>query len=50
VALGSLLYKLIGLLLIIPVLDPLVHWMDSLDFSPQGMVIGFHLLYNTSAA
>jgi phosphate:Na+ symporter len=48
VALGSLLYKLIGLLLIIPVLDPLVHWMDSLDFSPQEMVIGFHLLYNTA--
>ncbi|MGF6089846.1 Na/Pi cotransporter family protein [Pseudomonas sp. 18173] len=47
VALGSLLYKLIGLLLIIPVLDPLVHWLDSLDFSPQEMVIGFHLLYNT---
>ncbi|WP_336347628.1 Na/Pi cotransporter family protein [Pseudomonas monsensis] len=47
VALGSLLYKLIGLLLIIPVLDPLVHWMDGLDFSPQEMVIGFHLLYNT---
>lgn len=47
VALGSLLYKLIGLLLIIPVLDPLVHWIDSLDYSPQEMVIGFHLLYNT---
>lgn len=47
VALGSLLYKLIGLLLIIPVLDPLVHWMDSLDYGPQGLVIGFHLLYNT---
>ncbi|APV39815.1 hypothetical protein PFAS1_10830 [Pseudomonas frederiksbergensis] len=48
VALGSLLYKLIGLLLIIPVLEPLVHWIDSLDFSPQEMVIGFHLLYNTT--
>lgn len=48
VALGSLLYKLIGLLLIIPVLDPLVLWIDSLDFSPQEMVIGFHLLYNTT--
>ncbi|NBA98517.1 Na/Pi cotransporter family protein [Pseudomonas sp. R5(2019)] len=47
VALGSLLYKLIGLLLIIPVLDPLVAWMDSLALSPQEMVIGFHLLYNT---
>jgi len=30
------------------VLDPLVHWIDSLDFSPQEMVIGFHLLYNTA--
>ncbi|NUT79320.1 Na/Pi cotransporter family protein [Pseudomonas brassicacearum] len=47
VALGSLLYKLIGLLLIIPVLDPLVGWLDHLDFSPQETVIGFHLLYNT---
>ncbi|MFW9268339.1 Na/Pi cotransporter family protein [Pseudomonas sp. NR3] len=47
VALGSLLYKLIGLLLIIPVLDPLVGWLDGLDFSPQETVIGFHLLYNT---
>ncbi|TDF83141.1 Na/Pi cotransporter family protein [Pseudomonas sp. H9] len=47
VALGSLLYKLIGLVLIIPVLDPLVHWMDSLSFSAQELVIGFHLLYNS---
>ncbi|MXR28834.1 Na/Pi cotransporter family protein [Pseudomonas sp. PICF6] len=47
VALGSLLYKLIGLLLIIPVLDPLVGWLDGLDFSHQETVIGFHLLYNT---
>jgi phosphate:Na+ symporter len=48
VALGSLLYKLFGLLLIIPVLDPLVHWIDSLGFSPQDLVIGFHLIYNTT--
>ena len=47
VALGSLLYKLIGLLLVIPVLDPLVHWMDQQSFSAQELVIGFHLLYNT---
>jgi phosphate:Na+ symporter len=47
VALGSLLYKLIGLLLIIPVLNPLVAWMDSLDFSPQSLVISFHVSYNT---
>ena len=47
VALGSLLYKIIGLLLIIPVLNPLVQWMDTLAYSPQGLVIGFHLLYNS---
>jgi phosphate:Na+ symporter len=47
VALGSLLYKIIGLVLIIPVLNPLVQWMDTLAFSPQGLVIGFHLLYNS---
>ena len=48
VALGSLLYKLFGLLLIIPVLDPLVSWMDTLAISPQSLVIGFHLTYNTA--
>jgi phosphate:Na+ symporter len=48
VALGSLLYKLFGLLLIIPVLDPLVRWLDSLGFSAQDLVIGFHLVYNTT--
>ncbi|AYC31013.1 Na/Pi cotransporter family protein [Pseudomonas cavernae] len=47
VALGSLLYKLIGLLLIIPVLAPLTQWLDGLALSPQGLVIGFHLLYNS---
>ncbi|MEE3507980.1 Na/Pi cotransporter family protein [Pseudomonas sp. 10C3] len=47
VALGSLLYKLIGLLLIIPILDPLVKWMDTLNFSAQSLVISFHLTYNT---
>ncbi|MDH1265730.1 Na/Pi cotransporter family protein [Pseudomonas sp. GD03944] len=46
VALGSLLYKLIGLLLVIPVLDPLASWLDSFDWRPAELVIGFHLLYN----
>ncbi|MCY1274417.1 sodium-dependent inorganic phosphate (Pi) transporter [compost metagenome] len=46
VALGSLLYKLLGLLLVIPVLYPLAQWMDGLKWSPQGLVIGFHLVYN----
>lgn len=47
VALGSLLYKVVGLVLIIPVLDPLVSWMDDLAWRPAELVIGFHVLYNT---
>ncbi|MEH6365102.1 MAG: Na/Pi cotransporter family protein [Pseudomonas marincola] len=47
VALGSLLYKIIGLLLVIPILNHVASWLDSLDLSPQGVVISFHLLYNT---
>ena len=47
VALGSLLYKLIGLLLIIPVLTPLVAWMDTLNVSPSSLVISFHVIYNS---
>jgi phosphate:Na+ symporter len=47
VALGSLLYKLIGLLLIFPVLTPLVHWMETLDASPSSLVISFHVIYNS---
>lgn len=47
VALGSLLYKLIGLLLITPVLTPLVAWMDTLSVSPSSLVISFHVIYNS---
>jgi phosphate:Na+ symporter len=47
VALGSLLYKLIGLLLIIPVLTPLVNWIDTLTSARRGLVISFHVLYNS---
>lgn len=47
VALGSLIYKLIGLLLVLPVLQPLADWLDSLNWRPAELVIFFHLLYNT---
>lgn len=47
VALGSLLYKLVGLLLIMPFIDPLVAWMDSLALDSATLVIGFHVLYNS---
>jgi phosphate:Na+ symporter len=47
VALGSLLYKVLGLILVIPLLNPLVSWLDSLEWRPAELVIGFHLLYNS---
>jgi phosphate:Na+ symporter len=47
VALGSLLYKLLGLLLVLPLVEPLVHWMEQLDWSAATLVIGFHLAYNS---
>ncbi|MDX1370100.1 Na/Pi symporter, partial [Pseudomonas sp.] len=43
VALGSLLYKLLGLIVVIPLLNPLVSWLDSLNWRPAELVIGFHL-------
>lgn len=46
VALGNLLYKLLGLL-VLPLLDPLVAWMQKLPLSLQDQVIGFHLTYNS---
>ncbi|EPN57227.1 Na/Pi cotransporter family protein, partial [Pseudomonas syringae pv. actinidiae ICMP 19079] len=50
VAIGLVIGANIGsglLALIIPVLDPLVAWIDTLGFRPQELVIGFHLIYNT---
>ncbi|WP_339409550.1 Na/Pi cotransporter family protein [Pseudomonas sp. EA_35y_Pfl2_R5] len=47
VALGSLLYKLIGLLLVMPFLTPLANWLDSFNWRPEELVIGFHVLYNS---
>lgn len=46
VALGNLLYKLAGLI-VLPFLGMLVAWMDTLGVSAQTQVIGFHLIYNS---
>ncbi|WP_434457235.1 Na/Pi cotransporter family protein [Stutzerimonas urumqiensis] len=47
VALGNLLYKLLGLA-VVPFIEPLVGWAGTLGFSPQNQVIGFHLAYNSA--
>ncbi|MCF7201246.1 Na/Pi cotransporter family protein [Pseudomonas oligotrophica] len=46
VALGNLLYKLAGLV-VVPFLHPLVGWLATFGFSLQTQVIAFHLLYNS---
>ncbi|WP_101674731.1 Na/Pi cotransporter family protein [Alloalcanivorax mobilis] len=46
VALGNLLFKLIGLALVLPFVNVIAAWMQGLRFEPQDLVIGFHLAYN----
>ena len=46
VALGNLLYKLAGLV-VLPFLPMLVQWMGTLGVSAQTQVIAFHLIYNS---
>ncbi|CAN7159649.1 Na/Pi cotransporter family protein [Aquipseudomonas alcaligenes] len=48
VALGSLLFKLVGCLLVLPVVGPAAEWLDSWAFSTAELVIAFHVLYNSA--
>ncbi|WP_375740848.1 Na/Pi cotransporter family protein [Pseudomonas boanensis] len=47
VALGSLLFKLAGCVLVLPLVGPLANWMDSWPISNAELVIAFHVLYNS---
>ncbi|WP_048697890.1 Na/Pi cotransporter family protein [Erwinia piriflorinigrans] len=46
VALGSLLFKFIGSLLILPFIDLLANWLEKLPVNNEELVIFFHLFYN----
>lgn len=46
VALGSLLFKFIGSLLILPFIDPLANWLEKLPVNNEELVIFFHVFYN----
>ena len=46
VALGSLLFKLAGCLLVLPLVEPLAAGMERWSISQQELVIAFHVLYN----
>ncbi len=46
VALGSLLFKFIGSLLVLPFIDPLAEWLAKLPVSDEELVIFFHVFYN----
>ncbi|MCY1496062.1 sodium-dependent inorganic phosphate (Pi) transporter [compost metagenome] len=47
VVLGSLLFKLAGCILVLPLVGPLAHWIDNWPISTAELVIAFHLLYNS---
>ncbi|MBJ7223460.1 MULTISPECIES: Na/Pi cotransporter family protein [unclassified Brenneria] len=46
VALGSVLFKLIGCLFVLPFVEPLSRWLARLPLEPEELVIYFHLFYN----
>ncbi|TRX74539.1 Na/Pi cotransporter family protein [Pseudomonas mangiferae] len=46
VALGSLLFKLGGCLLVLPLVEPLAAGLEHWPISQQELVIAFHVLYN----
>jgi len=46
VALGSLLFKFIGSLMVLPFIDPLAGWLDELPVNDEELVIFFHVFYN----
>ncbi|MNO65494.1 PhoU domain protein [compost metagenome] len=46
VALGSLLFKIAGCILVLPLIGPVAKWVDAWPFRTQELVIAFHVLYN----
>ncbi|WP_338558979.1 Na/Pi cotransporter family protein [Erwinia sp. E_sp_B04_7] len=46
VALGSLLFKFIGSLMVLPFIDLLAEWLQKLAVSDEELVIFFHVFYN----
>ncbi|PAV02732.1 hypothetical protein CBG25_09150 [Arsenophonus sp. ENCA] len=46
VALGSLLFKLIGAIMILPWIKPLAAWIGNYNFNASEVVIYFHVFYN----
>ncbi|WP_034911407.1 MULTISPECIES: Na/Pi cotransporter family protein [Erwinia] len=46
VALGSLLFKFIGSVAVLPFIDPLADWLHKLPVNEEELVIFFHVFYN----
>lgn len=46
VALGSLLFKFIGSLIVLPFIDVLAEWLQKLPVNDEELVIFFHVFYN----
>jgi len=50
VTLGNFLFKLIGCVIAIPLIDPAARWVDSLALDASFEVVGFHVLFNACVA
>jgi len=46
VALGSLLFKLLGSLAVLPIINLLAPWLDKMPVTDEELVIFFHVFYN----
>lgn len=46
VALGSLLFKLIGAIVVLPWITQIAAWLEHYNFNPSEVVIYFHVFYN----
>jgi phosphate:Na+ symporter len=50
VPLGNLLFKLLGVALVLPFVKPLIAWIATQGFSPALIVVLFHLAFNVALA
>jgi phosphate:Na+ symporter len=50
VTLGNFLFKLIGCVVAIPLIEPASRWIDSLALDASFEVVGFHVLFNACVA
>ena len=48
--LGNLLFRIFGVLLLLPFIDAIVHWLSPLDVGNARQIANFHMLFNIGLA